>query len=172
MHAPQASHLDPPDRIFLPELLAPWIGVLSANTGDVKVAHRVGRRVAQHPDFWSPWHRSTDELATIVIEVRVRDKDRVRGELLRKVVTQPDAACIRVDQDTAAPGGMDAKACMRDGLDRDLSRLQMKWGIGRDGSRRDRGAGRRELSWATKAGHGHHILAPWQTWIVPVERAG
>src|SRR5882724_5044757 len=108
MRDPQASHLDPPDRVFLLELFAPRIRVLPANTGDVKVAHRVGLRVAQHPDFWSPWHRSTDELATIVIEVRVGDQDRVRGELLRKVVTQPDAACIRVDQETVVPGGMDA----------------------------------------------------------------
>src|SRR5207247_2977553 len=62
-----------------------------------------------------------------------------------KVVTQPDAARIRVDQDAAAPGGMDAEARARDGLDPHLARLQMEPGIGQNVSCRDPEAGIQSL---------------------------
>jgi hypothetical protein len=83
-----------------------------------------------------------------VIEVRVCDQNRIRRQRFRKVVTQPHAARIRVDEDATAPGGMDAEAGVRDRLDRHLTRLRMEPSIGRNVSHRDPWA--RHVSFSTE----------------------
>ena len=137
MGDPQSADLDAPHRVLLPELLAPRIGVLSADACNVKVGHCKRSRVAQHASFRRPRHRPADELAAVMIEVWMRDQNRIRSKLLWKVVTEPDATRIRVDQDAAALGGMDTEARVRDRFDRHLTRLQMEPSIGGNVSRRN-----------------------------------
>src|SRR5438093_10810118 len=95
MGDPQSTDLDAPHRVLLPELLAPRIGVLSADACNVKVGHCKRSRVAQHASFRRPRHRPADELAAVMIEVWMRDQNRIRSKLLWKVVTEPDATRIR-----------------------------------------------------------------------------
>jgi hypothetical protein len=135
----QAGDLDSIHRILLSEFLAPWIGVLPRDSRNVKLAHRDGSGVPHHGNVGRPWHRVADELAAVVIEVRMGNQHRVRCEMLRKLVTEPDAARVGIDEDPATPCRVDAKARMRDRLDRDRTRLQIEPGIVRDVRRRDPG---------------------------------
>jgi len=132
---PKAANLKQPNSVALAEFLAPRVRVFPGISDCRDVANLVSARMAQNESCLRPGNLPAHGFTAVVVVMWVRNQDGLRVEAGRKVVSQPNPTCVRIEQDLFPRRRRNAEARLGDVLNRHASVVFDQIGLAADPGR-------------------------------------
>jgi hypothetical protein len=94
---PKAANFKHPNGVDLTKLLTPGVRVLSGKPDRRNIADSLRARVPQNERVLRPWNRPAHRFTAVVVVMWVGNQDGVGMKVWRKIISQPNATCIRIE---------------------------------------------------------------------------